>query len=153
MSAGCSTNSATSQAIAAAIGREPARDLLLAGFSTTDSFDGVVPVVKDDSDGAVVTGDQVRLVGLLRALTGYVMSRVPGAAPTVHVSRQDAMVRIDISAPGETSVDHAEIAALFDQPLPEPHDGGLGLKLLIAHAIVVAHSGSLMAEALPGGGC
>lgn len=125
--------------------------LLEIAFSTVKPVDGVMPMIRDGSDGALVMGDQVRLVELLRTLTGYVMSRVPAATPTIHVSRHGAMVRIDICATGETSADPAEIAAMFERPLPEPYDGGLGLRLLIARAIAVAHSGSLMAEALPGG--
>ena len=131
--------------------------LLEIAVDTMKTPDGIVPLVRDDCDGAVVTGDQVRLVELLRTLTGYVMSRVPGVAPGIHVSRQGSMVQIDISATDSparsgTTVDAAEIAAVFEQPLPEPHDGGLGLRLLIARAIAVAHSGAVMAEALPGGG-
>lgn len=126
--------------------------LLDIAFSTMKTRDGVAPSVRDDSDGAMVTGDQVRLVGLLRTLTGYVMSRVPDALPSIHALRQGGMARIDISATGRTPVDRTEIAALFEQPLPEPFDGGLGLKLLVARAISAAHSGSLLAEALPNGG-
>jgi len=126
--------------------------LLDIASSTIKPVDGVMPSIRDESDGAMVTGDQVRLVELLRTLTGYVMSRVPGAAPMILVSRQGVMVQIDISATGETSVDPTEIATMFDHPLPEPYDGGLGLKLLIARAIAVAHSGSLMAEIMAEGG-
>jgi len=126
--------------------------LLEIACSTIKPVDGSMPSIRDDSDGAIVTGDQVRLVELLRTLTGYVMSRVPAATPTIHVSRQGAMVQIDISATGERSVDHSEVATMFDHPQTEPYDGGLGLKLLIARAIADAHSGSLMAEAMPAGG-
>ncbi|MEO6365379.1 MAG: HAMP domain-containing sensor histidine kinase [Luteimonas sp.] len=120
--------------------------------SAMKPVDGVMPTIRDDSHGAVVTGDQLRLVELLRTLTGYVMSLVPGAAATIQLSRRGTMVQIDISAVGNTPVDQAEIAAVFDTPLPEPYDGGLGLKLLIANAIADAHAGSLRAEATPGGG-
>ncbi len=126
--------------------------LLDIAASTMKPVNGVMPIIRDDSDGGMVMGDQVRLVDLLRTLTGFVMSRVPDVAPTLHVSRQGAMVQIDISAAGGTHVDQAEIATMFDTPLSEPYDGGLGLKLLIARAIVIAHSGSLMAEVMPDGG-
>ncbi|MDQ3229914.1 MAG: HAMP domain-containing histidine kinase [Pseudomonadota bacterium] len=126
--------------------------LLEIASSTLKTTDGAMPSIQDDSDGAMVTGDQVRLVELLRTLTGYVMSRVPGVAPRIHVSRAGSMVQIDISARGGASVDPADIATVFEDPVPEPHDGGLGLRLLIARAIAVAHSGSLLAEALSDGG-
>lgn len=114
-----------------------------------------MPSILDESDGASVVGDQMRLVELLRTLMGYVVSRAPDAAPSVRVFRHEDMLRIDITALGPT-IDAAnvanEVATVFEHPLPEPYDGGLGLKLLIARAIAVAHSGSLTAESAVAGG-
>ena len=63
----------------------------------------------------------------------------------------DARVRIDVIDAGAT-VDVAQLATLLEQPMPEPYDEGLGLRLLIARAIAEAHDGTLQADAAPGGG-
>lgn len=125
--------------------------LLDVAFSVFKPVTGTMPSILDESEGANVLADQLRLVEAFRTLVGYATSRVADVAASVHVYKMDGMLRMAIDAPGHAT-DVAEVAALFEHPLPEPYDEGLGLKLLIARAIVVAHSGSLIAESSPAGG-
>jgi signal transduction histidine kinase len=62
-----------------------------------------------------------------------------------------AHVRIDVLDAG-ANTDSALLATLLEQPMPEPYDEGLGLRLLVARAIAEAHDGTLQADAAPGGG-
>ncbi|MCY7354820.1 MAG: HAMP domain-containing histidine kinase [Lysobacter sp.] len=123
-------------------------DMAFSGFSPVT---GTMPTIVDESEGANVIADQIRLVEVFRTLVGYASSRAADVAASVHVRRIDDRLRMEIVAPGHAA-DVTEVAALFQHPLPEPYDSGLGLKLLIARAIVVAHTGSLTAEASLTGG-
>ena len=119
------------------------------------------PRIDDTAAGASVDGDPRRLVQMIGTLMAYAMSRDPSAAPSVETRADtdasggehgsDGRLRIDVLDRGPT-LDTNELATLFAEPMPEPYDGGLGLKLLIAQAIAQAHGGSLRAETRDGGG-
>jgi len=106
---------------------------------------GSEAIVENHVDGLLLEGDPVRLTQLLRILIEYASAH--GRAPATVVLRQvGARLRIDVSSAG-SAPDAEELAALFEQPHPAAHDEGLGLQLLIAHAIAEGHHGSLHAIA------
>jgi len=106
---------------------------------------GAEAIVENHADGVVLEGDPVRLTQLLRVLIEYASAH--GRAPATVVLRAvDGRLRIDVSSAG-SAPDAEELAALFEQPHPAAHDEGLGLQLLIAHAIALGHHGSLEAVA------
>jgi len=125
--------------------------LLDVAFSMFKPANGTLPAILDESDGAHVLADQMRLIEAFRTLVGYATSRATQVAASVRVCNIDGILRMEIVAPGHVA-DATEIATLFENPVSQPYDGGLGLKLLIARAIVIAHSGSLTAEAQSTGG-
>ena len=129
---------------------EPA---LLLDFAVSSVVPGrrVLPAITDDSNGSHVHGDQLRLVQLLRTMVEYAAARADGRAPTLHLWREQQVLRIDVADDAATP-DPAQLAALLDEPLPEPYDEGLGMRLLIARAIAEAHGGTLAAEAVATGG-
>ena len=130
--------------------REPCEPALLLDNAIGGARLGsnVAPTIVDDTGECHVDGDPSRLTQLLRTLLEYASRSRP-----VQVSMEilDARVRIDVIDAGATT-DSAQLAALLEQPMPEPHDEGLGLRLLVAHAIAEAHDGTLHADAAPGGG-
>lgn len=134
-------------------------DDALGGLSTSRS-----PALRldDSAAGASVDGDPRRLVQMICTLIAYAMSRDPSAAPGIEARVEpdakdpagrgiSGRLRIEVLDRGPTP-DANELATLFAEPMPEPYDGGLGLKLLIAQAIAQAHGGSLQAEARDAGG-
>ncbi|WP_162301404.1 sensor histidine kinase [Cognatilysobacter segetis] len=106
------------------------------------------PQLAPELDGAHVEGDEARLVQALGSLLAFAQSRAGTAAPGLHAWRDGAQVLIEVSDGGE-SPDNA--AALLVDPLPEPFDLGLGLRLVVAGAIARAHGGMLDAHALAPG--
>jgi signal transduction histidine kinase len=108
----------------------------------------VAPAIVDDTGECHVDGDPSRLTQLLRTLLEYAARSRP-----VQLSMRimDAHVRIDVIDAG-ANTDSALLATLLEQPMPEPYDEGLGLRLLVARAIAEAHDGTLQADAAPGGG-
>ena len=130
--------------------REPCEPALLLDNAIGGARLGsnVAPTIVDDTGECHVDGDPSRLTQLLRTLLEYASRSRP-----VQVSMEilDARVRIDVIDAGATT-DSAQLAALLEQPMPEPHDEGLGLRLLVAHAIAEAHDGTLHADAAPDGG-
>jgi signal transduction histidine kinase len=124
-------------------GCDPA--LLLDYARTNSGAAGAEAIVDNHADGVLLEGDPVRLTQLLRILIEYASAH--GRAPATVVLRVvDARLRIDVSSAG-SAPDAEELAALFEQPHPAAHDEGLGLQLLIAHAIAEGHHGSLQAIA------
>jgi signal transduction histidine kinase len=109
------------------------------------------PQINDAAGSARVDGDPRRLVQMLCTLMAYAMSRDPSAAPVLETRVEGDRVWIELIDRGPT-LDANELATLFAEPMPEPYDGGLGLKLLIAQAIARAHGGLLRAEARNAGG-
>lgn len=102
----------------------------------------VTPTVVDESQGATVQGDQRRLVQLLRTLIEYAGHRARGTAPLLRLRTGEGSLWIEVTAPGALLAGENP-GALLEQPMPEPDDEGLGLRLLIARAIAEAHGGSL----------
>lgn len=107
----------------------------------------IVPEVDGDVAMARVDGDETRLVQALCALLAHAQSRHE-APPRLQATRRGDRVLIEIGDLGPTPDD---AGALLTAPLPEPFDLGLGLRLLVAAAIVRAHGGSIEAQALAPG--
>ena len=104
--------------------------------------------VEPELDGAHVDGDESRLVQAVGSLLAFSQWRGGGTAPGLHAWREGRQVLIEVSDAGDTP-DNA--ATLLADPLPEPFDLGLGLRLVVADAIVRAHGGMLDAHALAPG--
>lgn len=102
----------------------------------------VEPRLAPDCAAICVDCDQLRLVQMFKALLEYAQSR-GGAA--VDVRRDGDTVQVRVIDSGELP-DAAVLPALLTQPDPAPHDDGLGLRLLVARAIVEAHGGTLAVE-------
>lgn len=102
--------------------------------------------VAPDMVGAQVDGDENRLAQAVAALLAFAQWR-DAAAPGLHAWREGMRTVIEVTDRGP-SLDTAE---LLTAPLPEPYDLGLGLRLMVADAIVRAHGGTLVAHALDPG--
>ena len=96
------------------------------------------------TDHAVVQGDASRLTQLFRTLIEQIVTRDAQGA-RVDVTRHEATVELVFSDQGP-ALDPAVRASLFDVPQVPAPDDGLGLRLLIAKAIVDAHEGTLAVE-------
>ncbi|TZF88913.1 sensor histidine kinase [Cognatilysobacter lacus] len=106
-----------------------------------------VPQVSPELDGVQLDGDESRLVQALVSVIGFAQWH-GNAAPALHAWREDAQVLVEVSDVGETPDD---AKALLVDPLPEPYDLGLGLRLVIADAVVRAHGGTIDVHALAPG--
>ena len=104
----------------------------------------VEPRVPAELAALVITGDETRLLQMLATLIRHACARDPEHTPALVVAALPDGVRITVSDRGPT-LDLAALAGLLEQPHPEPADAGLGLRLLIADAIVRAHGGTLVA--------
>jgi K+-sensing histidine kinase KdpD len=124
--------------------REPCEPAVLLDYARTGSgAAGTAAVVENDAGAAMIEGDPVRLTQLLRILIGYA-NACGNAAAAVRLQPIGGRLRIEVVAAGPAP-DPARIATMFEDPQAEPYDGGLGLRLLIAHAIAEAHGGTLVA--------
>jgi K+-sensing histidine kinase KdpD len=124
--------------------REPCEPAMLLDYARTGSgAAGTAAVVENHADAAVVEGDPVRLTQLLRILIEYA-NALGNAAATVRLREIDDRLRIDAISAGPAP-EPAQVASMLEDPQSEPYDSGLGLRLLIAHAIAEAHGGSLAA--------
>ena len=125
---------------------EPCDPALLLDYARANSgAAGAEAIVENHADGVMLEGDPVRLTQLLRVMIEFASAH--GRAPaTVVLRATDTRLRIDACSAG-SAPDAEELAALFEQPHPHAHDEGLGLQLLIAHAIAQGHDGSLVAVA------
>lgn len=109
----------------------------------------VEPRVSAELVEQVISGDEVRLLQMLATLIRHASARDPEHPPQLVVAAAPGGVRITVSDRGP-ALDPAALAGVLDQPTAMPADAGLGLRLLIASAIVQAHGGSLVA--VPGDG-
>lgn len=106
-----------------------------------------VPEVAPELADAQVDGDESRLVQALACVLAFAQWR-GGPTASLHAWRDDGRVVIEVSDSAETP---ENAAALLTAPLAEPFDLGLGLRLVIADAIVRAHGGTMDAQALSPG--
>ena len=103
-----------------------------------------------------IEADPERLSQVFRNLVGNAVEHTDsGDVVAVETTADDGVLRIAITDSG-TGIDPAELDRLFDRfhrvdPARSP-DGGAGLGLAIARAIVVAHGGTIRAESRPGRG-
>lgn len=118
-------------------------DLAVGGVQGCDTQATIAP----ELDGATVLGDESRLVQAIGCLLAFTQWRGK-VAPTLHAWREQDLLLIEIGDAAETPLNPA---ALLTEPLPEPFDLGLGLRLVVAAAIVRAHGGTLEAQALAPG--
>jgi signal transduction histidine kinase len=107
----------------------------------------IAPAWDADAQGLVVHGDSNRLPQLFRTLVEQAMARDAASARVV-VSRVDGSAVIAVSDRGP-ALDDAARARLLHAPQIPPPDQGLGLRLLIAKAIVEGHGGRIDVDATP----
>ena len=109
----------------------------------------VDPHYGDGAAEAMVLADSGRLSQMFRTLLEQTLARDPQGA-RVDVVRGDASIEIAFTD-GGPDTDDATRAAMLQRPQVPPLDEGLGLRMLVARAIVEAHGGTLSVDA-PGGG-
>lgn len=108
----------------------------------------IEPDLAPDCVGLRVDCDQLRLIQAFKSLIQYVHQRDREA--TVQLSRQGDEVQVYLRDRGEALAPDAQ-AALLERRDPAPDDDGLGLRLLLARAIVEGHGGTLAIEPSPSG--
>lgn len=104
--------------------------------------------IDEDAATARVHGDQQRLVQMMRSLVEFAQARAGSTAPAIRLQCAGERLRLDILV--AAAADAGATANLLREPLPDPADEGLGLRLLIARAIAEAHDGSLEARSVDG---
>ena len=102
------------------------------------------PRYGDGTQDAVVLGDSGRLSQLFRTLVEQVWAR-DSVGARVDVARSDGAAVVVFSDHGPALDDDTRMRLLTAPQVPPP-DEGLGLRLLIAKAIVEAHEGTLAVE-------
>jgi signal transduction histidine kinase len=96
--------------------------------------------IDDASGNVMVDGDEWRLCQLLRILVDYLHARGSDASLSMRAEGDCLLIAL------QALMVDAVRPTLLTEPAPEPHDGGLGLNLLIARAIAEEHGGVLTAE-------
>lgn len=111
---------------------------------------GVRLQVDEALQGHAISCDTQRLVQALSTALGFMRSRADDGVAVMSVNRTGQHVCIEVQATGFrwTSV---ERDALFDGAEGMPFDEGLGMRLLIAHAIARGHGGDMVAADSPEG--
>ena len=126
--------------------REPCEPVLLLDYALVGAGLAGTPV-DDDGAIAIVDGDSRRLTQLLRTLLDFALAR--GGAPALRLRSDAGCVAIDVIPPGPPPAADV-LATLFTSRQAEPFDEGLGLRLLLAHRIALAHGGDLTASVVDG---
>lgn len=103
----------------------------------------IEPRLEAGSADACVACDQFRLVQAFQVLIEYSSARDPDASLRVTCDGGHVDVHL-LDHGGAVGGDAA--TQLLEQPSHAPTDEGLGLRLLLARAIVEAHGGTLAAE-------
>jgi len=109
----------------------------------------VEPAFAADAHGLVVLGDSTRLAQLFRALLDQVVTRDATSA-RVDVAQRNGCAELVFSDRGPVVADDVR-ARLLQLPQIPPPDNGLGLRLMIAKAIVDGHAGTLEVDGNPAG--
>lgn len=121
--------------------------LLEVAMTSAGCTGGDPPDIDDASLLATVVGDQRRLSQLLRTLLEHARAHAGGATPRVLMRSDDARMALDVVAAGGPP---GKAGALLSQPLPDPGEDSLGLRLLVARAIAQSHGGTLDADEMDG---
>jgi len=121
--------------------REPCEPVLLLDYALVGAGLAGTPV-DDDGTIAVVDGDPRRLTQLLRTLLEFSIAR--GGPPALRLRSTAERVAIEVVLPGPAPNADA-LPALLEDRQTEPFDEGLGLRLLLARRIALAHGGDLVA--------
>lgn len=138
--------------------REPVNVSLLIELACAElAAAGGVVDVPPELDDIEVFGDTQHLVQMLATLVGYMRGR--GGQAGVHVRALVSEGRLEVfieshegkGDPASGTPFAQSMETLFTTPEPAPFDEGLGLRLLIARAIVEAHSGEISASVTPSG--
>jgi signal transduction histidine kinase len=121
--------------------REPCEPALLLDYALVGAGLAGTPV---DDDGAIamVDGDPRRLTQLLRILLEFSVAR--GGPPALRLRSSTGRVAIEATLPGPAPAGDT-LPALLGERQAEPFDEGLGLRLLLARRIALAHGGDLFA--------
>ena len=109
----------------------------------------IEPEYAPGAEELAVLGDEARLAQLFRILVANAQARDPQAR--LQVDRIDDCARVLLHDHGP-ALDDAQLERLLSASQHPAPDDGLGLRLLIAHAIAVAHGGSLQAQRADDGG-
>lgn len=108
----------------------------------------IEPQLEPGVADACIECDQFRLVQAFQVLLEHSNARDPGMS--LHVSRHGDQVEVRLLDHGG-AVEASAASQLLEQPDHAPSDEGLGLRLMLARAIVEAHGGSVDAEATADG--
>jgi K+-sensing histidine kinase KdpD len=108
----------------------------------------IEPQLEPGSAGACIECDQFRVVQAFQALIQHSHGRDPNAS--LLVSRDADQIEVRLRDHGG-SLDANAASQLLERPDHAPDDEGLGLRLMLARAIVEAHGGTLEAEATADG--
>jgi K+-sensing histidine kinase KdpD len=103
----------------------------------------IEPQLEAGSAGVCVECDQFRLVQAFQALIRHSHARDPEASLLIVRDADQVEVRL-VDHAGALDADAA--SQLLEQPDRAPGDEGLGLRLLLARAIIEAHGGTVVAE-------
>lgn len=122
--------------------REPVGASMLVELACANAGPMVRIVLPEALDPAMIDGDAQRLVQMLSTLVGFMRAKAGETGVWVRTSLAGNELRVVIEAPGAAWAD-GEREALFNDAQATPFDEGLGMRLLLAKAIVQAHGGEV----------
>jgi signal transduction histidine kinase len=111
-----------------------------------------ITIEKKLAEAPPVNADRDRIFYVLSNIIGNAITFTPERGTiTLRTERRrdDLLILVDDSGPG---IPPEQLAHVFDRYRRGSSQGGTGLGLYIAKGIVLAHGGSIWAEAAPGGG-